>query len=151
MQMNRWCALALVTLLACGGEPTAGPQPTNAPPASTSGLEDTRPIRALRPEAEPLAAAMRDLCTVMARMIGPDGALVSGAPADAEFEAMRARHGAVLDELDRDPRMSGRVSYPGVVSVLQDRGVTFECAALARFLALMDSGRTESLPRHNGN
>lgn len=150
MQMTRW-VIAAVMMLACGGEPAAGPQPTNAPPVSTSGTEDTRPIHALRPEAEPLAAAMRDLCAVMSRMIDADGSLVTGPQVEAEFEAVRAEHGAVLDELDRDPRMSGRVSYAVVVSVVRERGVVFECAGLARFLTLMDSGRTESLPRHNGN
>jgi hypothetical protein len=150
MQMTRW-VIAAAMLVACGGEPTAGPQPTNAPPLSTSGLEDTRPIHSLRPDAEPLAAAMRDLCSVMSRMIDADGALVTGPQIDAEFEAMRAHHGPILDDLDEDPRMHGRVAYPVIVSVLRERGVVFECAALARFLTLLDAGRTESLPRNNGN
>lgn len=143
--------LVVVTVIACGGEPTAGPQPTHGPPPSAGDVEDTRPIRALRPDAEPLAAAVRDLCTVVSRIVRPDGSLDLEERGAAEFEAMRERHGPVLDELDRDPRMRGRPSYPTLVAVLRERGVVFECPAFATLLRAMDEPAGDTLPRRNGN
>ncbi len=149
MQTTRWVAAAAL-LVACAGEPTAGPQPTNAPPA-TVGVEDTRPIYALRPEGEPLAAALRDLCAVLSRAVRPDGTLEPDAQSGADFEAVRERHEHVLEDLDRDPRMRGRPSYSVLVTVVRERGVAFSCPALETLLDTMAVGRPESLPRSNGN
>lgn len=130
-----------VVLTACG---SASDGPTNGNGNGSAGgesVEVARPVetaRALRPDAERLAEALRAACTAVTFAVND-----RSRPFRERAERAQAQMAPYQDDvapMDGDPRLHGAApDYQLMVEVARDHGVEVSCPAFVEFFRLLES------------
>ena len=136
----RAVGLALL-LCACGGAASDGGSSSNGNGAGGEAPDPTAgPVvtaRALRPDAERLAEALRAACASVTRAVNDRSRPFRERAERAEAEM--APYDDAVAPMDGDPRLRGAPDYPILVEVARDHGVEVNCPAFGTFFQLLAS------------